>query len=290
MNKRKNKSSFTIQSLSAGISITMVLLLLGLMVFCMLSAHSLSRYVRENIGFSIVLSNDMKEPEALRLQEQLSEMAFVKEATFISKEEALHEQTEAMGTDPSEFLGFNPFSASIEIKLNAQYANNDSIAWIEKRIKLNNGVININYPQDLVDSVNTNIQKISILLLSVAILLTLISFSLINNTIHLAIYSKRFLIHTMKLVGAGWGFIRRPFIIHNLKIGMVSAIVANLLLGGLAWALLRYDTNFEEIVTTGNLIAVFATVMISGICISTLCAYFSMNKYLRMKADDLYYI
>jgi len=290
VNKRKNKSSFTIQSLSAGISITMVLLLLGLMVFCMLSAHSLSRYVRENIGFSIVLSNDMKEPEALRLQEQLSEMAFVKEATFISKEEALHEQTEAMGTDPSEFLGFNPFSASIEIKLNAQYANNDSIAWIEKRIKLNNGVININYPQDLVDSVNTNIQKISILLLSVAILLTLISFSLINNTIHLAIYSKRFLIHTMKLVGAGWGFIRRPFIIHNLKIGMVSAIVANLLLGGLAWALLRYDTNFEEIVTTGNLIAVFATVMISGICISTLCAYFSMNKYLRMKADDLYYI
>lgn len=268
----------------------MVLLLLGLMVFCMLSAHSLSRYVRENIGFSVVLSNDMKKPEALKLHEQLTQMPFVKEATFISKEDALDEQTEAMGTDPSEFLGFNPFSASIEIKLNAQYANNDSIAWIEKQIKLNSGVISINYPQDLLDSVNTNIQKISILLLSIAILLTLISFSLINNTIHLTIYSKRFLIHTMKLVGAGWGFIRRPFIVHNLKIGVFSAIVADTVLGILSGALLRYDADFKEIVTTTNLFIVFALVMFFGICISALCAYFSMNKYLRMKADDLYYI
>ncbi|MDO4949907.1 MAG: permease-like cell division protein FtsX [Bacteroidales bacterium] len=290
MKKRKHQSSFAIQSLSAGISITMVLLLLGLMVFCMLSAHTLSRYVRENIGFSVVLSNDMKKPEALKLHEQLSKMPFVKEATFISKEDALQEQTVAMGTDPSEFLGFNPFSASIEIKLNAAWANNDSIAWIEKQIKLNNGVISINYPQDLLDSVNTNIQKISILLLGTAILLTLISFSLINNTIHLTIYSKRFLIHTMKLVGAGWGFIRRPFIVHNLKIGVFSAIVADIVLGILAGALLRYDADLKEIVTTTNLFIVFALVMLSGICISVLCAYFSMNKYLRMKADDLYYI
>ena len=205
------------QFITAGISTTMVLFLLGLVVFFVLTANNLSVYIRENIAFSAILDDGMKETSIIKLQESLNKKNYVKQTTYISKEQALKEQTEAMGTDPTEFIGHNPFNASIEIKLNAGYTNPDSIKWIEKELMANKNILEINYPQNLLDSVNKNLQKISLFLLGLAVLLSLISFSLINNTIRLTIYSKRFLIHTMKLVGASWGFIRKPFITRNLR-------------------------------------------------------------------------
>ena len=193
---QKSGSLFDMQFITSCISTMLVLLLLGMVVFFVMTANNLSVYVRENINFSVLLNDDMKEAEAIRFQKQLEEEPFVKQATYISKAQALKEQTEAMGTDPAEFLGYNPFTASIEIKLNAAYANSDSLD--------NKKVIEVNYPQDLIDTINQNIRKISMFLLGLAALLTLISFALINNTIRLTIYSKRFLIHTMKLVGASW--------------------------------------------------------------------------------------
>ena len=186
MTKRPN-SFFNMQFITSSISTTLVLLLLGMVVFFVLSANNLSNYVRENIGFTVLVSDDMKEPEALKFQKILNEKTYVKESAYISKEQALREQTEAMGTDPAEFLGYNPFTASIEIKLNAEYANSDSIAWIEKEILANKKVMEVSYPQDLLDSINQNLQKVSLFLLGLAALLTLISFALINNTIRLAI-------------------------------------------------------------------------------------------------------
>lgn len=177
---RNSKSFWDMQFITSSISITLVLLLLGWVVFLVLSAHNLSRYVRENICVSVLLSEDMKETDALKFQKQLKREAFVKETTYISKEQALKEQTEAMGTDPAEFLGYNPFTASIELKLHADYAQSDSLIWIEERILQNNKVIEVNYPQDLLDAVNDNIRRISLLLLGLAGLLTLISFALIN--------------------------------------------------------------------------------------------------------------
>ena len=158
---KKPNTFFNMQFITSSISTTLVLLLLGMVVFFVLSANNLSTYVRENIGFTVLVSDDMKEPEALKFQKALNEKAYVKESVYISKEQALKEQTEAMGTDPAEFLGYNPFTASIEIKLNAEYANSDSIAWIEKEITANKKVMEVSYPQDLLDSVNRNIQKVS---------------------------------------------------------------------------------------------------------------------------------
>ena len=289
MTQRPN-SFFNMQFITSSISTTLVLLLLGMVVFFVLSANNLSTYVRENIGISVLVSDDMKEPEALKFQKSLNEKSYVKESVYISKEQALKEQTEAMGTDPAEFLGYNPFTASIEIKLNAQYANSDSIAWIEKEILTNKKVMEVSYPQNLIDSVNRNIQKVSIFLLGLAALLTLISFALINNTIRLAIYSKRFLIHTMKLVGASWSFIRRPFLVRNVWIGVLAGIMADAVLLGMAYMLVKYEPQLIEIITPNTLLIVMASVLVFGLAITFLCAYISINKYLRMKASALYYI
>ena len=289
MTKRPN-SFFNMQFITSSISTTLVLLLLGMVVFFVLSANNLSNYVRENIGFTVLVSDDMKEPEALKFQKVLNEKAYVKESAYISKEQALREQTEAMGTDPAEFLGYNPFTASIEIKLNAEYANSDSIAWIEKEILANKKVMEVSYPQDLLDSINQNLQKVSLFLLGLAALLTLISFALINNTIRLAIYSKRFLIHTMKLVGASWGFIRRPFLLRNMWIGILAGLLADAILIALASMLVKYEPELVEIVTPQTMLIVMASVFIFGLVITSLCAYISINKYLRMKASALYYI
>ena len=289
MTKRPN-SFFNMQFITSSISTTLVLLLLGMVVFFVLSANNLSTYVRENIGITVLVSDDMKEPEALNFQKTLNEKTYVKESVYISKEQALKEQTEAMGTDPAEFLGYNPFTASIEIKLNAQYANSDSIAWIEKEILTNKKVMEVSYPQNLIDSVNRNIQKVSFCLLGLAALLSLISFALINNTIRLAIYSKRFLIHTMKLVGASWGFIRRPFLVRNVWIGVLAGVMADAVLLGMAYMLVKYEPQLIEIITPNTLLIVMASVFIFGLAITFLCAYISINKYLRMKASALYYI
>lgn len=287
---RKADKFFNMQFITSSISTTLVLLLLGMVVFFVLSANNLSDYVRENIGFTVLVSDDMKEAEALKFQQRLNAEDYVKESVYISKEQALKEQTEAMGTDPAEFLGYNPFTASIEIKLNAAYANSDSIAWIEKEILAEKKVMEVSYPQDLLDSVNRNIQRVSLFLIGLAGLLTLISFALINNTIRLAVYSKRFLIHTMKLVGAGWGFIRRPFLVRNVWVGILAALLADALLMGMAYMLVRYEPQLIEIITPSSLLMVMTSVFVFGVVITWLCAYVSINKYLRMKASELYYI
>ncbi len=287
--RKKSGSFFDMQFITSSISTMLVLLLLGLVVFFVLTANNLSVYVRENIAFSILISDDMKEPDILNYQKKLDKEPYVKETVYISKAQALKEQTEAMGTDPAEFLGYNPFTASIEVKLNADYANTDSIQWIKQDILSNKQVMEINYPQDLLDAVNRNIRKISLVLLGLAALLTFISFALINNTIRLAVYSKRFLIHTMKLVGASWGFIRRPFIIRNVWVGVLAALIADSALIGMAYALVNYEPDLLAVVTPEVMLTVMASVFVFGVIITSLCALISINKYLKMKVSELYY-
>ena len=283
-------SYFDMQFITSSISTTLVLLLLGLVVFFVLAANNLSVYVRENINFSVLISDDMKEKDILKLQKRLNNEPFVKETEYISKKQALKEQTEAMGTDPQEFLGYNPFTASIEIKLHSDYANSDSIAKIEKLIKRNTNIQDVLYQKDLIDAVNENIRNISLVLLALAVMLTFISFALINNTIRLAIYSKRFLIHTMKLVGASWGFIRRPFLKRNIWSGVLAAFIADTILMGAAYWLVSYEPELIRVITPEVMLLVSGAVLVFGVVITFLCAYLSINKYLRMKASTLYYV
>ena len=289
-NKYKSGSIFDMQFITSSISTTLVLLLLGLVVFFVLTAHNLSVYVRENISFSILISDDMKEADILKLQKKLNGESFVKESEYISKKQALKEQTEAMGTDPKEFLGYNPFTASIEIKLHSEYANSDSIAKIEKKIKRNTNIQDVLYRKELIDAVNDNIRNISLVLLALAVVLTFISFALINNTIRLAIYSKRFLIHTMKLVGATPAFIRRPFIVSNVINGIVASVIAMLLLSGCVYYLMSEMENFTTLVSVPMMLLVFLTVLVLGIILSAVSAYWAVNRYIRMDRDDLYYV
>ena len=288
--KHNSVSYFDMQFVTSSISTTLVLLLLGLVVFFVLGAHNLSVYVKENINFSILVSDDMKESDILKLQKKLDKEPFVKATEYISKKQALREQTEAMGTDPQEFLGYNPFTASIEVKLHSDYANSDSIAKIEKKIKKNTNIQEVLYQKDLIDAVNDNIRNISLMLLGLAVILTFISFALINNTIRLTIYSKRFLIHTMKLVGASWSFIRRPFLRRNFWIGVLSAVIADAVLWGAAYWLVSYEPELIRVITPDVMLLVSVSVLIFGVLITWLCALLSINKYLKMKAGTLYYI
>lgn len=292
MSKQPRRTSFFDMSfVTSSISTTMVLLLLGLVVFFVLGAHNLSVYVKENINFSIIISDDMRESDIIKLQKRLDKEPFVRRTEYISKKQALAEQTEAMGTDPSEFLGYNPFTASIEVKLQSEYANSDSIAVIEKAIKRRNtNIQEVLYQKDLIDAVNDNIRNISLTLLGLAVVLTFISFALINNTIRLTIYSKRFLIHTMKLVGASWSFIRRPFLRRNFWIGVLSATIADAILWSAAYVLVSREPELISVITPGVMLVVSASVLLFGVVITWLCALFSINKYLRMKASSLYYI
>ena len=288
--KNNSVSYFDMQFITSSISTTLVLLLLGLVVFFVLAAHNLSVYVKENISFSVLVSDDMKESDILKLQKRLDKEAFVKQTEYISKKQALREQTEAMGTDPQEFLGYNPFTASIEIKLHSDYANSDSIAKIEKLIKKNTNIQEVLYQKDLIDAVNDNIRNISLMLLGLAVILTFISFALINNTIRLAIYSKRFLIHNIKLVGASWAFIRRPFLRRNFWIGVLAAFIADSILWGAAYWLVSYEPELVKVITPEVMVLVSGAVLVFGVLITWLCALLSINKYLRMKASTLYYI
>lgn len=288
--KQKKKSAIDIQFVTACISTSLVLLLLGSVVMVVLTAGRLSDHVRENLELSLLLGDEVKTEEVSRIVRHVEAQRYAKEVRYISKEDILAEQTASMGLDPTEFLGYNPYTASIEVKLKADYANTDSIIPIKNRLMRYTQIREISYPSELMDNVNENIQKISAMLLALALALSLISFSLINNTIKLTIYSQRFLLHTMKLVGASWGFIRRPFLLRNLGIGVVSGLLANGLIGGGIYMLLKHESQLAHLFTVQTLGVVGGSVMLFGILITLLCAYASINRFLRMKAGDLYYI
>ena len=272
------------------ISTTMVLILLGLVVFSVLTAQNLSNYVKENLTVTIMLGDTVSVNDAHRLCRDLYHRPYARNIDYVSKEQALKEQTEAMGSDPSEFLGVNPFVATLELQLKSDYANRDSLRWIAKELTANPKVTDVAYQEDLMDKVNKNLQKVSLVLLVLAALLTFISYSLISNTVRLGVYSRRFLIHTMKLVGASWSFIRRPFMRDGLIVGLVAALLACLILGGAFWTLYRYEPNLTTIITWQVLAVTAVSVFLFGIIITLLCSYISVGRFLKMRAKELYKI
>ena len=292
MGKKRKSTSIRhgLQGITLCISTALVLILLGMVVFSVLSARNLSSYVKENLTVTMMLGEDITDPEARKLCNDLRKNSYISHITYISKEQALKEQTEAMGTDPSEFIGMNPFVPSIELQLKAQYANTDSLKWIASGLKSDKRVTDITYPQDLMDSVNNNLNKINLVLLILAVLLTCVSFSLINNTVRLGMYARRFTIHTMKLVGASWGFIRRPFLGNAVGIGLLAALLADGVLAAGVYALYTYEPGVLTVITWQVMAITGGAVFLFGVLITLLCAYVSVNKFLRMKAGDLYKI
>lgn len=287
---KKRYTFISTQFITPTISTTLVLVLLGIISMFVITAHSLSTFVKENINVSVLISDDLDSLQISSFGKQLMEAPYSKDVTYISKEEALREEIAAQGIDPTEFIGMNPYTASFEVKINADYADPDSIAKTVKELKGNSYVVDVIYSKDLVQSVNKNIKKISIILLIIAALFTYISFALINNTVRLTIFSKRFLINTMKLVGASWNFIRRPFMAQSFVLGVVSALLADsILFGSLCW-LYEFEPQIANIIDLRAVVMVFGAVMVFGIVITAVCTLVSVNKYLKMRSNELYYL
>lgn len=284
------KPIFKVQTISVYISTTLVLLLLGAMGILFVAAQEVSRSVQDNLGVSVIMNGDAPEADILKLKERLDASRYTQAVKYISKEQALDEQRLELKTDPVEQLGYNPYEAEIELTLKPEYANKDSLAMIEKSLLRNKDVKELIYQQELMDSVNESIQKVGLTLLAFLAMLTLISWSLISNLVRLSIYSKRFLMHTMKLTGATWGFIRRPFIVNNMWIGLLSGVVANAMLAAGIYFLQQQEPVLAAYLPIDDLAVVGTAVILFGITICSLCAFLSVNRFLRMRNNDLYFI
>lgn len=283
-----SRRRLTASYVTSVISMTLVLFLLGLILTLTLNARKLSDYVKENIGFSVFLRDDVREVDILNLQKLLDAKPYVKETFYVTKEQAAEEFQEDLGEDFIDFLGYNPLPSSIDVRLNADFANPDSIQVIEAEIRSFEQVADVAYQKDLVYAVNNNIHKINLAILAFSILLFLISVTLINNTIRLSVHSKRFIIRTMQLVGASPGYIRKPFLLKGIAQGIVSAFFAFTLLFLILYFVenqMGGIFNFFEYVT---LIIVFSSILAIGIVIGLFSTFLSVNKYLHVKTDQLY--
>jgi len=291
-NKRFISSAIFINSrMTATISISLVLFLLGLIILLAFLAKNLSSYVKESVSFDIVLSDDIKDAEVSRIIKQLEATDFAKSTEYISKDAAAKQMESEIGQNPEDFLGFNPLPGLIVVHLHSDYTQPEKLTEIENQMKgLSPSISNIEYRKELLTLVNDNFRRIGFILLSLAVLLLIISFALINNTIRLTVYSKRFLIHTMKLVGATAGFIRKPFIQTQIIMGIISAVIAIALL---FWGLIYISKDVKEIwniIDWNSLSIVALSVIVLGVVISISATYFAVNRYLRMEGDDLFYI
>ena len=288
--RRHGRRQGSLQIITLCISTSLVLILLGMVTFTVLTARNLSSYVKENLTVTLMLSEKMTVAESQRLRTSLNNKRYISRTLYISPQQALKEHVKAMGSDPTDFLGGNPFVGSIEMQLKAEYANNDSLKWITRELRANSNIEDITYQKDFMDQVNANLRKISIVLLVLAALLTFISFSLINNTIRLSVFSRRFSIHTMKLVGASWSFIRWPFIKRAIAEGLVAAIVADGVLAAGIYALYNLEPEILVVVDWRVMTITGVAVLLFGLIITPFCSYLSVNRFLRMSAGDLYKI
>ena len=281
---RQLRSSY----LTTIISISLVLFVIGLVGLLILNAHKISRHVKENIGFTVFLNNDVKEVDMIKLQKSLDASSFVRSTEFISKEQAAMELKDELGEDFVNFLGYNPLLSSIDVKLKAEYANADSIAKIERRLVKYSQVKEISYQKSLIETVNQNIKKISIVLLIFCGLLFIISLSLINNTIRLSVYARRFLIKTMELVGATRAFVRAPFVIKSLWHSLISILIAFVLLGGVIYMIDKHIPELSMLYELDTIAILYACIMVIGFAIVWCSTTLAVNRYLRMKGNDLY--
>lgn len=270
------------------ISIMLVLFMLGLLGLIILHGKKLSDYVRENISISLMLKDNADDGSVQSYMARLLRTSYVKEAEFISREQAAKELSNELGEDFVQFLGYNPLPASIDLQLKAGYANTDSIARIEKQLLTSNLVKEVVYQKSLIDQVNSNISKITLVILSFSLILLVISVILIANTIKLSIYAKRFLIRSMQLVGATENFIRLPFIKKSIFHGIIAAVTADLLLILTLYLAQQRIPEITALQDIQQFSLFFAGVLVLGVVLSALSTWISVNKFLRMKVDNLY--
>jgi len=286
--KRLKKRIFNLWFISL-VSITLVLLMIGILGMVLINAKKLSDYVREKIGFTLVLNDDIKAIEIINLKNRLKSNPGIKSFRYIDKETAAKELTEQLGEDFSGFLGYNPLFTSIDVKLKASSTHPDSIQKFEVEFMSYPYVKEVNYQKNLVSVINQNVRRITTVLLTISLLLAIIFIALINNTIRITVYSQRFTINTMQLVGATNCFIRKPFLWRSFWLGIYGSFLANAILLGIIYL---YKSELQGIILINDyttLGLVFLPIIVLGLIFSLLSAFFTVNKFLRMKFDEMFY-
>ena len=281
---RKGKSAYFVPT----ISISLVLIVVVMLVFILLNARAISDHVKRNIGFAVIVKDNTNEVEIKRVQKILDTQPYVYTSKYVTKEQAAKSFKKEMGEDFERILGANPLLPSIEIKLNPAYANNDSLAMIEKGLARFDIIHEVYYQKSMIESINENIRRITILFLIVGAVLVLISFTLIRNMIHLAVYSQRLLIKTMQLVGATPFFICKPFVYGSMWRGFFGALIANLVLLGAIFFVQENVGNVINIMRQDVILFMVAFVILSGVVLSFFSAWVSVRRYLRRDLNDLY--
>lgn len=290
--KRKQVSTAIFNAkVTTTVSIALVLFLLGLTILIALAGRGITAFVKEQLSISIILQEDTSSKAVETLMSRLQQKSYVKTVAFISKEQVKQQLIEDLGRDPEEVLGYNPASDCLEVHLMSHYANPDSMFVIEKDLSGMSVVKNVMYDADDLYMVNANLSKIGIALLIFTILLTFISIMLIQNTIRLNIYSRRFLIHTMRLVGATDGFIRRPFVWGMVLSGVVASFLANAGIWAVVYYCKReYSDLLVYILSMDDVLIVWGSVLILGILLTSFASAMAVNRYLRMKIDRYFYV
>ncbi|HNY08507.1 MAG TPA: permease-like cell division protein FtsX [Tenuifilaceae bacterium] len=287
--KKSAKGRLRNSYISSIISISLVLFTLGILGLLVISSQKLSDYMKENIGFTIYLNDSVSNADANYLKKLLDASTYVRSSQYYSKEDAASLMEKELGEDFISYLGYNPLSAFIDVRLKADYANNDSIPKIESWLKQFQQVKEVDYQKSLVNLVNENVSRLGLVVLAFGALMLFIALVLINNTIRLSVYSRRFLINTMKQVGATWGFIRKPFLLRSILHGLYASIIAIGLLSGLIYGIKNEVADILQIVEPYYIMGIFAAVTLVGIAINLTATLLAVNKFLRLNADDLYY-
>jgi len=289
MSDKYSKRKLIGSAITTVISLSLVLFMLGLLGITVLNARKLSNNVKENIGIQIILNDNSKEVNVQWLLKTLDATGYVKSTEFITKEEAATRLQNDLGEDFIDFLGYNPLLASINVHLKAEYANNDSLLWIEKELLSYKPVKEVIYQKSLINSINENLKKIGLVIMVFSGLLMVIALALINNTIRLSIYSKRFIIKTMLLVGATQGFIRRPFVFKGIKHGIYASLISIVMLIGVLYFAQTQMPELKELQDEKMLSTLFGLVTIIGIIISWISTSMAVRRYLNLKSEKLYY-
>ena len=285
-NKRRVAGSYAMSLMS----IMLVLFLLGVFALLMMHARKLSDHIKENIGFEIVMNSNVKEASILYLQKELDAMPAVKSTEYITKDEAIRRLSEDLGEDFLQWLGNeeNPLLPSIDVRFNADYANIDSLTMIESQLLENENVKEVYYQKSLVEVINQNIKRIGTALIVASIILLIIAISLIRNTIRLSIYSKRFLVRSMMLVGATEAFIRRPFVKSGISQGFFGAVLADILLIIMVYWLNRRIPELVLIQSTEITVCIYFGIIVIGIILASISTATALRKYLNAHIDKLY--
>ena len=288
MEEKKSKISYFSANITPIISVSLVLMLLGVVGLLGLAANSLTTYVKENIGFDVVLANNASDKQIDELKAYWTVAPYVSSVKYVSKEDALTAWEKDTGENLMEVIGVNPLSAEFEVRVKAQYVSVDSLNKIEQMLKEYKALESVQMHRDVVEQINGNIQSVMLVLGVVLIMLVVISFVLINNTVRLAVYSRRFLIHTMKLVGATPGFIRRPFVLTNVLNGLIASLVAVMVLSGLIYYVVEINADYATLLSVDQVCVVYAALVLAGVLMCSVAAVLATNRFIGLNYDELF--